>query len=130
MDQIIIRTSQSAWLKELSLAYKGKDSILLIDDANVGINPSQQSIFQMGLSAKLSTREIVAVCVALGMTAAGIAMVVLAFVDPEPTSKLGLLVGGGIVIVATGGGSAIYILVRLKPPRVRVGPEGFEITWE
>ena len=33
----------------------------------------------------------------------GAGSLVLAFMDPEPTTKLGLLVGGGIVMVLAGG---------------------------
>jgi hypothetical protein len=41
----------------------------------------------------------------------GAGALVLAFMDPEPTSKLTLLVGGGILMVLTGGGVVITILV-------------------
>ena len=48
-----------------------------------------------GRSAKLSRREWTAVLISAGMSVFGAAMVILAFVDPDPTSKLGLLVGSG-----------------------------------
>lgn len=57
-------------------------------------------------------------------------MVLLAFVDPEPTSKLGLLIGGGLACVLGGGFSAIRVLTRAKPPHVRITPLGFEIDWD
>jgi hypothetical protein len=129
MNEIVIRTSVQNWFQQLVDAYKQRMPILLIDDAKVGIDPANQSLVAMGLKAKLSTSDWTAVGVAVGMSAAGVMMVVLAFVDPEPTSKLGLLVGGGAVCVLTGGLTAIHILTKLRPPNVHVGPMGIHITW-
>lgn len=83
----------------------------------------------MGRKANLSTREIVAVCVSCGMGLIGAGMVLLAFVDPEPTSKLGLLIGSGAVLTITGGWSAIHILTKNKPPNIKLGKNGVEISW-
>ena len=103
--------------------------MLVIDDANVGIDPSTHTLFDMGRKAELSTAEITAVCVSCGMSIAGIGMVLLAFYDPEPTTKLGLLVACGAVLALTGGFSAIYILTKKKPPNIKVGKNGIEIAW-
>jgi len=43
--------------------------------------------------------------------ALGAGALVLAFMDPEPTSKLGLMVGGGVAMALTGGGIIITLLV-------------------
>jgi hypothetical protein len=56
-------------------------------------------------------------------------MVVLAFLDPEPTSKLGLLVGGGAVCVLTGGLTAVGILIWRRP-NIEVSGKGFVIRWD
>ena len=131
MDHLTIRTSEHEWWKLLSQSYKNEQSILLIDDAKIGVDPFGDTIFQMLLKAKLSPRELAAVCVSLGMSAIGIGMIVLAFLDPEPTSKLGLLVGGGVPTVLLGGSSALYILVKLKPPKIAINAAGeFTIDWE
>lgn len=127
--QLLIRTSDSEWLAALSRAYRHERSARIIDDARLGVNPVTESLWDMAKTAKLSAREIAAVCVGCGMAAAGVGMVVLAFVDPEPTSKLGLLVAGGIVLALCGGGSAIQVLTQKRPPRVRVGPGFFDIDW-
>ena len=124
-----IKTTQEGWLKELAVAYKKKEPVTIIDDAKVGIDPNTDTIFEMGRKAKLSAAEITAVCVAIGMSAAGIGMILLAFFDPEPTTKLGLLIGGGAVLLLTGGFSAIYVLTKQKPPKVKVGPSGMEVEW-
>lgn len=129
MSQLTIRTSQKGWLTELAKAYKDQTPALVIDDANVGIDPSTHTLFDMGRKADLSTAEITAVCVSCGMSIAGIGMVLLAFYDPEPTTKLGLLIASGAVLALTGGFSAIYILTKKKPPNIKVGKNGIEIAW-
>jgi hypothetical protein len=129
MVEIVIRTSERGWMQALANAYKERAPLLLIDDANVGIDPSTQTLFEMARHARLSTRELASVCVALGMSAVGIGMIVFAFIDPEPTSKLGLLIGGGAVCVFSGGYTAIHILTRHRPPHVKVGLGGIEISW-
>lgn len=129
MTQEIIRTSQRGWLEALARVYKHRRETLLIDDAGFGIDPASQTLFEMARKAGLSKAEVAAVCVALGMSAVGIVMIVLAIVDPEPTSKLGLLVGGGAVCVLGGGFSAIRILTKHKPPNIKVTPQGIEISW-
>ena len=129
MNETEIRTSSRDWLKESAKAYKSRKRARLIDDAGLGIDPSQQSLFDMGQRADLSMRDWVGVLVALGLGGAGIWMVRLAFLDPEPTSKLWLLVSGGCLALLTGGGMAIWILTDRRPPTVRSSPKGFEFSW-
>ena len=130
---IVIRTSDPGWLERLGRAYRDREAVVVVDDAGAGIDPARQTMLEMARMVRLSAREIAAVAVALGMSGAGVLMVVLAFLDPEPTSKLGLLVGGGAVCVFTGGLAAVRILVSHKPPRVRVDAghvARFEISWD
>ena len=114
----------------LARAYKTRTPVLFVDDAKVGIDPQSQSLLAMGMRAGLSPADWVAVGVSVGISAAGITMVVLAFLDPEPTSKLGLLVGGGAVCVLTGGLTAVGILTQRRPPSIEVSPRGFSIRWQ
>ena len=129
MEEIQIRTSEKGWFTQLAQAYRQKTPVFLIDDARVGIDPAVDTLAAMGLKAKLTPREWSAVGVAVGLSAAGAAMVVLAFLDPEPTSKLGLLVGGGAVCVLTGGLTAVRILTKMRPPNVQIGQGGMKIFW-
>jgi hypothetical protein len=129
MSQLTIHTSTKGWLTELAKAYTNQTPALIIDDANVGIDPSNQTLFDMGRKAELSKGEITAACVGCGMSVAGVGMVILAFIDPEPTTKLGLLIASGAVLALTGGFSAIYILTKKKPPKIKAGPGGIEIEW-
>jgi hypothetical protein len=126
----VIRTSEKGWVGVLARAYKTRGHILLIDDANTGIDPERESLVAMGIKAHLTIQEWIAVGVSIGMSAAGSIMVVLAFIDPEPTSKLGLLVGGGAVCVLAGGLTAIRILTRLRPPNISAGAGGIRISWD
>lgn len=125
----IIKTSEERWFAKLVEAYKKKEDVTLIDDANVGIDPAKQNLVQIGLLAKLTPQEWIAVLISLGVGAIGAALVVAAIIDPEPTSKLWLLVGGGITFIGSGGFSAVYILTKIKPPHIKVGPGGFDISW-
>lgn len=125
----IVKTSDPEWLRRLAMMYKARLAVELIDDANLGIHPEDQTLLQMARHSGLSRREIAGATVALGMSGAGLTMVILAFLDPEPTSKLGLLVGGGVVCVLGGGFSAIRILTNHKPPNVKATPQGIEISW-
>ena len=126
----VIRTSEKNWFARLAAAYKARTPVLLIDDARVGIDPQSQSLVAMGVKAGLSPSDWAAVGVSVGISAAGVTMVVLAFLDPEPTSKLGLLVGGGAVCVLTGGLTAVGVLTRRRPPNIQVGARGVTIRWE
>lgn len=128
--ETVIRTSEKGWFARLASAYKTRQGVLLVDDARVGVDPQSQSLVAMGVRAGLSLTDWAAVGVSVGVSAAGIMMVVLAFLDPEPTSKLGLLVGGGSVCVLTGGLTAVGILTRRKPPSIEVSARGFRIHWE
>jgi hypothetical protein len=130
MNELVVRTSEQGWFNQVARAYKSRTSILLIDDAKVGIDPANESLISMGIKARLSAADWTAVGVSIGISAAGMAMVILAFVDPEPTSKLGLLVGGGAICVVTGGLSAVRILTKLRPPNVEVTAAGIKIVWD
>lgn len=124
-----IYTSEEAWLAKLATNYKNKTPTRLIDDAGYGVDPMVETLFNMARKAHLSACEIAGVCVALGMSAIGVGLVVLAFVDPEPTSKLGLLVAGGLFCILGGGYAAIQILTNQVPPNVKFGKDGFEIKF-
>lgn len=129
MTNGLIKTSESGWFKTLTEAYKNRHPVTLIDDANIGIDPSDQSLISMGLKAKLSPADWTAVGVSVGLGAAGIWVIIAAIADPEPTSKLGLLVAGGFICTLGGGFTAVKILTKQRPPSVKLGPMGFEISW-
>jgi hypothetical protein len=129
-EPLYLSTMDPHWFSKLAKAYKEQAPVVLKDDAKKGIDPINETLFTMGLKARLGVGEITAACIALGMSAVGVGVIIAAFYDPEPTSKLALALAGGILLVGTGGAFAIYILTNRKPPSVRVGPKGFEINWQ
>ena len=130
MGGLTIRTSEQGWLPQLAKAYRDHEQVVIIDDANVGIDPSSQTLFEMGLKSGLSRNDWMALLVAMGMGIFGAVVIVPAVLDPEPTSKLGLLIASGAVLGLGGGFSAIRILTKHKPPKVRVSANGIEIEWD
>jgi hypothetical protein len=126
---LTIRTSEKDWLARLTEAYRRHAQVDLIDDAGAGIDPARQSLLQMGLSGKLSRREWTAVSVSGGMTVFGAGLIIAAILDPDPTSKLGLLVGSGALLALTGGFQTIHLLTRLRPPSITISPRGVHIDW-
>jgi hypothetical protein len=125
-----IRTSEKDWLARLTAAYRAHTAVNLIDDAQVGIDPQQQSLLQMGLSGRLSPREWTSVGISAGMTLFGAGLIVAAIIDPDPTSKLGLLVGSGALLALTGGFQTIRLLTGKKPPSITITRQGVHIGWE
>jgi len=124
-----IRTSEKDWLSRLTEAYRRHAQVDLIDDAGAGIDPARQSLLQMGLSGRLTRREWTAVSVSSGMTVFGAGLVIAAILDPDPTSKLGLLVGSGALLALTGGFQTIHLLTRQRPPSITIAARGIHIDW-
>ena len=130
-DNIVtLSTSEPRWLESLARSYKLRQTVVLLDDAHVGIDPAGQTLLGIARQAGLSHRELAGVLVSLGVSGAGVWMIVMAIIDPEPTSKLGLLVGGGVTCVLGGGLSAVRILTNSKPPNVTLTAAGFKISWD
>ncbi len=129
-SEVIIRTSDAGWLQQVAQAYRHRAEVTIVDDAAVGIDPQNQSLLEMGRHVGLSRKEWAGVLISLGMSGAGLWMVVTAILSPEPTSKLGLLVVGGSVLMFSGGFSAVRLLTDQRPPSVEVTRLGVRISWE
>ena len=127
---LTIRTSEPGWLEKLAAAYREEREVLIVDDAAIGLDPANQTILGMGKAAGLARREWAGVGVSLGLSGVGLWMVVAAVISPEPTSKLGLMIGGGSILLLSGGFSAIRLLTDHKPPVVEVTRMGIRISWE
>ena len=103
-----VRTTEEDWLLKALNHYKEKAPFVFVDDAGIGITQQDlESAVNLIRAAKgkagLPWKTIVSVLVGIGLSGAGIAMVAAAILDPEPTSKLGLLVAGGVILAITGG---------------------------
>src|SRR5260370_2158953 len=68
---LTIRTSAQGWLAQLAKAYRNRDQVVLIDDANFGIDPSSQTLLDMGLKTGLSPNDSPPVLMAPAMTLFG-----------------------------------------------------------
>ena len=128
--QLTIHTRDAGWLTELAKAYREEQEVLVIDDAGIGLDPNSQSLLGMGKTAGLNRREWAGVGMSLGLSGAGLWMVVAAVASPEPTSKLGLLIAGGSVLMFSGGFSVIRLLTNHRPPVVEITRLGIRISWE
>ena len=103
-----VRTTEEDWLLKALNHYKEKVPFVFIDDAGIGIAQRDlESAVNLIRAAKgkagLPWKTIASVLVGIGLSGAGVAMVAAAIFDPEPTSKLGLLVAGGVLLAFTGG---------------------------
>lgn len=106
-QKAIIKTSQQNWLENALKLYTEKKTFTLIDDAGIGLTEDDlKTAVTLIKAAKekhgMSRSNIVAALAGIGITGLGIWMVFAAIADPEPTSKLGLLIVGGIIITLTG----------------------------
>ena len=102
-----IKTSEKDWVSRAMKMYTTKQTFDLVHDAELGLSEKDvaSAVNLMKFLKKenhLSVKEIAQILVGLGITASGVWMVMAAIADPEPTTKLGLLVGGGLVLALTG----------------------------
>lgn len=125
-----IRTSTQGWLEKLARCYREKQNVILIDDAKVGINPESDTLLAMGLKAKLSHREWIALLICLGVSLLGAYLLIMAILDPEPYSKISIALITGAVLTGSGGLVAVRVLTKIKPPHVKIAKDGFEIKWD
>lgn len=129
-NSLVIHTSAPGWLTTLAKSYQSKTSVVLIDDANIGVNPINDTLLDMGRKANLSQREWIAVLIALGVGVTGAYLLVMAILDPEPYSKIAFALATGALLIAGGGFAAIRVLVGHKPPNIKISPKGgFEINF-
>jgi len=102
MNEKTITLADRSSLKEIVEAMKKKERFVVITD--------DPNFKPLGLDRYSAEKWIGAAGGGLLMTL-GAGALVLAFVDPEPTSKLGLMVGGGIAMAITGGGIIVTLLI-------------------
>ena len=130
MNDFEIRSSDPDWLASTLRAYGQQQSFRFVDDAGVGVEPEdlQTGLKLLAAAARkgeCSWQIIAAALVGVGMAAAGIWMVRAALVDPEPSSRLGLLITGGLILTTTGGTAALNALGTKF--EVHAGSGGIEV---
>ena len=131
----IIKTSKPEWLEEALKEYSSKQEFTLVDDANLGMTEkdlkSAVSLIRASRSkAGKTIKQITAVLVGMGMGASGVYIIILAIADPEPTTKLGLLITGGLILAISGGFGTLRALGVNFSVTARKGDMSFEIKPE
>ena len=43
-EELTIRTSATGWLEQLAVAYREQREVLVVDDAEIGLDPGSQSL--------------------------------------------------------------------------------------
>ena len=124
----IILTSQPDWAKAVATNYKRKRPFTLNDDADLGVNPAEDTLFAMLKGAELTKTDLAGVVLKIGLAGWGARVVVLALADPEPVTKAALSLAG-MAMSFVGVGSAFNVLTNRKPANVKVTASGFEISW-
>jgi hypothetical protein len=97
-----IEIKDHASLEDIASEMKNKHQFIIItDDKNfnpLGYDKHSAEIWVGALGGGL-------------LVAVGGGAILLAFLDPEPTTKLGLLIGGGTIMALCGGGIFVTILI-------------------
>ncbi|MGA1824261.1 MAG: hypothetical protein ACMUIP_06300 [bacterium] len=106
MNEIVCTTNKD-WLEQAIKLYTDKKPFTFEDDAKLGLTEADlKSAVALIRAAKakggIHWQQIVRVLAGIGITGVGVWMVAAAIADPEPTTKLGLLITGGIVLAFTG----------------------------
>lgn len=107
-DKVIIKSSEADWLERALKQYTSKIPFQFIDDADIGLKEKDlRSAVNLIKAAKgkggITWKQIVGLLTGLGISGAGLWIVAAAVADPEPTTKLGLLITGGLVLTVMGG---------------------------
>jgi len=109
-----VRTSQKDWLEQALNQYVKKSPFFLIDDAGLGLSAEdvQTGIGLISAAHKrgLTLMEISLLLASLGVCGFGLGLIVVAVIDPEPTSKFGCLLVGGVALILTGSLSLLATL--------------------
>lgn len=102
----IVRTSDKDWLAKALKLYTNKKTFTFEDDAGLKLTQkdlkSVVSLVRAVKSKSSLSRQIIPALAGIGITGAGVWLVLAAIADPEPTTKLGLLITGGLVLALTG----------------------------
>jgi len=102
------QTTDKKWLEKVLECYRDKRPFELTDDAGIGITAEDlraaiNLIKKLKETGALTWREICQILTGLGISCVGIWLIMVAVADPEPTSKLGTLLVGGVLLILTGG---------------------------
>ncbi len=128
-----IRTSQTNWLKRALIQYRNANSFEFVDDASFGIRKkdlqSPISLVKRVHDREIMTwKEIAQIVTGIGMAAIGLKLILLAIMDPEPTSRLAILLTGGVTLIL--GGSYAILKALGQEWRVHGSPKNGTVSLE
>jgi len=131
----VIKTSDNSWFEKAMKAFTEKIEFKFIDDGELGFTEKDlKSALHLIKATKkkgiFNWKTIVKVLTSLGISGIGVLLILLAIADPDPTSKLGLLIGGGIVIILTGSYGALRALGIKFRIKAKIGKNEFIIEPE
>ena len=129
MKDVVVRTDEAGWAKRVAKQFKNRQAFRLVDDASLGVDPTQQSLYGMMASANLGRSEWTGVLVMLGVSALGarILTAALGSAVAPPVAVAFTLVGGAMTL--WGAGSAYKTLTGIAPGAVKVSPSSFDISF-
>lgn len=124
----VIRTSDPGWLDRALKSYRERRPFHFTDDANLGISESDlvsavALIRRARHAGKMSWKEISQVLTGMGLSGVGIWLIAASIASPEPTSKLWILLAGGVVLITTGGLSILKALGQKWQVHARYGKQ-------
>jgi hypothetical protein len=110
-----INTSDKDWLEKALTCYRDKHPFILTDDSQIGITEKDlisavKLIQKAKKSGSMTVKQLATVLTSIGLSSVGIWLILIAVADPEPTSKLGILLAGGVALIALGGLSILRSL--------------------
>lgn len=129
----VIYTSEKNWLKCALKAFTKNEKFEFIDDAKIGITENDLKaalnlLKAAKIKAKLSMKDIVSSLASIGITGVGVWLFIAAIADPEPTSKLWLMISGGIMIMLTGSLSLLRSFGNQYSVSISNSMGGFELN--
>jgi hypothetical protein len=103
----VVKTSHPDWLAEALHLFIEKKPFRFVDDAGKGFTEADlisavQLIRAAREKAGVPWKSICTILAGMGISGTGMALIWLAVIDPEPTSKLAILLVGGVLLIFTG----------------------------
>lgn len=132
----IVRTSEKDWLEKAIKLYTDKQHFTFEDDAGlkmteVDLRTAVSLIRAAKVKGGVTWQQIAGVLAGIGITGVGVWIIAAAIAAPEPTTKLGLLIAGGIILALTGSlGTLAALGVRFSVSAKSPQGHSFEIKPE
>lgn len=112
---MLIRTSEPDWLKRALRAYADGRPFRFEDDSGLHINENDLRsgvilLKKARLSTRVSFRELAQLMAGLSIYIAGLAVIAVVLIDPDPTIQPEIVLGLGALLTITGGMASLRAL--------------------